>query len=81
MNNKTHLYSVIAGTGSYIPENKIAGDSFLNATFYENGLKLEKENSEIIQKFTEITEIIERRYVDTLHVNSTIACYCCAKSH
>lgn len=73
MNNNKPLYSIIAGTGSYIPETKIAGDSFLDATFFENGLKLEKENSEIISKFTEITEIVERRYVDTLHVNSTIA--------
>ena len=73
MNNNTHLYSVIVGTGSYIPENKIAGDSFLNATFFENGLQLEKENAEIISKFTEITEIVERRYVNTLQVNSTIA--------
>jgi 3-oxoacyl-[acyl-carrier-protein] synthase-3 len=80
MDNKKHLYSVIAGTGSYIPENKIAGDSFLNATFFENGLKLEKENSEIITKFTEITEIVERRYVDSLHVNSTIASYAAQKA-
>ncbi|MET3113079.1 3-oxoacyl-[acyl-carrier-protein] synthase-3 [Pedobacter sp. CG_S7] len=75
MDNKKHLYSVIVGTGSFIPENKIAGDAFLNATFYENGLKLEKENAEIITKFTEITEIKERRYVDPLHINSTIGSF------
>jgi len=80
MNNNKPLYSIIAGTGSYIPETKIAGDTFLEATFFENGLKLEKENSEIISKFTEITEIVERRYVDTLHVNSTIASFAAQKA-
>ncbi|MCX2573721.1 3-oxoacyl-ACP synthase III family protein [Pedobacter sandarakinus] len=56
------LNTVIIGTGSYIPENIISGNEFLNSTFFENGLKLEKENSEIIHKFSEITEIVERRY-------------------
>ena len=80
MDNNKHLYSVIAGTGSFIPESRIAGDAFLNATFFENGLKLEKENAEIISKFTEITEIIERRYVDALHVNSTMASFAAQKA-
>ncbi|KQR71859.1 3-oxoacyl-ACP synthase III family protein [Pedobacter sp. Leaf176] len=57
------INTVIIGTGSYIPENIITGDEFLNSTFFENGNRLEKENSEIIHKFSEITEIVERRYV------------------
>jgi 3-oxoacyl-[acyl-carrier-protein] synthase-3 len=80
MDNKQPLHSVIVGTGSFIPESIIAGDAFLSATFYENGLKLEKENSEIISKFSDITEIIERRYVDPLHVNSTIATFAAQKA-
>jgi 3-oxoacyl-[acyl-carrier-protein] synthase-3 len=72
MDNKNPIYSVITGTGSFIPENKIAGDAFLNSTFYENGLLLDKAIAEIITKFAEITEINERRYVDPLQVNSTI---------
>jgi 3-oxoacyl-[acyl-carrier-protein] synthase-3 len=56
------IKTVIAGSGSYIPENIVAGDKFLNSTFYENGNIIEKENAEIIEKFSEITEIIERRY-------------------
>ncbi|WP_316770100.1 ketoacyl-ACP synthase III [Pedobacter frigiditerrae] len=67
------IYSVITGTGSYIPENIISGDHFLNASFFDNGIKLDKENSEIINKFSEITEIIERRYVDSNQLNSDIA--------
>ena len=73
MSNKTKLHSVITGTGSYIPENIISGDSFLNATFFENGAVLDKDIAEIISKFTEITEIKERRYVDKDIVNSDIA--------
>ncbi|RZK41590.1 MAG: ketoacyl-ACP synthase III [Pedobacter sp.] len=70
MNN---IYSVIAGTGSYIPDNIISGDHFMGASFFDNGVKLDKENVEIINKFSEITEIVERRYVDADMVNSDIA--------
>lgn len=58
----TTINTVISGTGSYIPENIISGNEFINSTFFENGSLLEKENEEIISKFSEITEIIERRY-------------------
>lgn len=70
MNN---IYSVILGTGSYIPENVISGDHFMESSFFDNGVKLDKENSEIIHKFSEITEIVERRYADANLVNSDIA--------
>lgn len=72
MNNNTPLYSVIVGTGSFIPENIVNGDHFLESTFYDKGLMLDKDITEIINKFSEITEINERRYVDSAHVNSTI---------
>ncbi len=80
MDNNTHLYSVIIGTGSYIPENVISGDTFLMSSFYDKGIKLEKENTEIVSKFTEITEIIERRYVSTLQLNSTIGALAAQKA-
>ena len=70
MSNNKHLYSVIAGTGSYIPEKIISGDSFMNSTFYENGSIIDKHISDIISKFSEITEIVERRYVDDSMLNS-----------
>jgi len=73
MSNNKHLYSVIAGTGSYIPDNIVSGDSFLNSTFYENGAIIEKNITEIISKFSEITEIVERRYADDKALNSNIA--------
>ena len=67
-------YSVISGTGSYIPTRKIANAAFLGNEFYEaGGNKLEKSNEEIIEKFHEITTIKERRYVTEDLVNSDIA--------
>jgi len=73
MSTKTKINSVIIGTGSFIPSNVVSGDAFLNSSFYDNGLKLDKDISEIIRKFSEITEIVERRYVDKDQVNSDIA--------
>jgi 3-oxoacyl-[acyl-carrier-protein] synthase-3 len=73
MGNNSNLYSVIIGTGSYIPENIVAGEAFLQSTFYENGLKIDKPNQDIIDKFSEITEIIERRYINSELVSSNIA--------
>lgn len=62
MNN--NIYSVITGTGSYIPTKVIKNDDFLTHEFYNrNGEKLAKSNGEIISKFQEITTIEERRYV------------------
>jgi 3-oxoacyl-[acyl-carrier-protein] synthase-3 len=74
------IYSVITGTGSYIPENIITGDHFMEASFFDNGIKLDKENIEIINKFSEITEIIERRYVDADLLNSNIAALAAKKA-
>jgi 3-oxoacyl-[acyl-carrier-protein] synthase-3 len=73
MGNKSNLHSVIIGTGSYIPDNIVSGEAFLQSTFYENGLRLEKANQDIIDKFAEITEIKERRYIDEDLVSSNIA--------
>lgn len=72
MNNK-QIFSVIAGTGCYIPENIISGESFLSSIFYENGAIIEKNITDIISKFSEITEIMERRYADDDMLNSNIA--------
>ncbi len=72
MSNNNKIYSIITGTGSYIPDKIISGDHFIDASFFDNGIKLDKENSDIIKKFSEITEIIERRYVDDDLLNSDI---------
>lgn len=60
----TNLYSVIIGTGSYIPKRRIPNSYFQEHQFIDrNGNSYDKSNAEIIQKFEEITGIKERRYV------------------
>ncbi|MBS3774047.1 MAG: ketoacyl-ACP synthase III [Bacteroidales bacterium] len=68
-----NYYSVIKGTGSFIPNKVVKNEDFLDATFYdESGVKMDKENEEIIQKFMEITGIHERRYLEDHQVNSDL---------
>jgi len=60
---RTNRYSVIKGTGSYIPEVAIKNDYFLNHKFFDkSGDPVDKPNAEVIEKFREITEIEERRW-------------------
>lgn len=66
------IRSVITGTGSYIPENTISGKHFLEHTFFDGGVKIDKDNEEIIQKFSDITEINERRYINDDQLNHDI---------
>ncbi len=69
-----NIYSVITGTGKYIPSEVVRNEDFLNNEFYDaSGSKLEKHNQEIIDKFLEITTIAERRYVSDDLVTSDIA--------
>lgn len=57
--------SVITGTGSYIPPRVVPNSDFINHTFYDNSGKLfDKSNEEIVEKFSQITGIKERRYAD-----------------
>ncbi len=75
------FYSVITGTGNYIPTVRIGNKDFLTNEFYDSeGNRLPKENQEIIDKFFEITTIEERRYVNDDLVTSDIACYAAAEA-
>lgn len=59
-----NIYSVITGTGSFIPTKLVTNEDFANNEFYdEKGNKLNKGNKEIIDKFLEITTIAERKYI------------------
>ena len=61
---KSSIYSIITGTGSYIPTRVIKNEDFITQDFYNSsGEKLTKSNQDIIAKFQEITTIEERRYV------------------
>jgi 3-oxoacyl-[acyl-carrier-protein] synthase-3 len=67
-------YSLILGSGSYVPSHRILNENFLQHTFYDQqGTRLEKMNEVIIQQFEQITGIRERRYVTDDLVTSDIA--------
>ncbi len=69
-----NIYSIITGTGKYIPSERIKNEDFLSNEFYDSsGKKLGKTNQDIIDKFLEITTIAERRYVTDDLVTSDIA--------
>jgi 3-oxoacyl-[acyl-carrier-protein] synthase-3 len=64
----------ITGSGSYIPTLKVTNQDFANHEFLnDDGSKLKQSNELIAQKFTEITGIIERRYVEEDQTTSQIA--------
>lgn len=68
------IYSVITGTGKYIPTERIENNYFLSKTFFDaNGQKNTKSNEKIISKLQEITTIEERRYVTDNLLASDIA--------
>ncbi len=68
-------YTRIIGTGSYLPPKIIKNSHFLDYEFYDPSTKkiFDKTNEEIIRKFSDITNIEERRYVDEDQVTSDIA--------
>lgn len=79
MNKK--IYSVITGTGSYIPVKHVRNEDFLNNVFYdEAGKPLDKGSQEIINKFLEITTIAERRYVTDNLVTSDMASFAASEA-
>jgi 3-oxoacyl-[acyl-carrier-protein] synthase-3 len=78
---ETKTYSVITGSGSYLPAHIVRNVDFLHHTFYdEAGCRLDKPNEEIIRKFSEITGIYERRYVTDDLVASDIAFFAAAEA-
>ena len=66
--------SVIIGTGSYIPERRVDNDEFLDNRFYmDYGDAIDPANNpHTIDRFREITEIGERRWVEDDQLTSDI---------
>ena len=60
------LYSVITGTGSYIPPRRVKNANFHDNRFFADyGKPLDPAGNQVItRKFEEITDIVERRYVE-----------------
>ncbi len=68
------LNTIISGSGSYIPENEIENNSFIENPFCQNnGKRIQNSNQEVIEKFEEITGIQTRRYVNDSQSCSEIA--------
>ena len=68
------MHSIIVGTGSYIPTQKVHNRDFLESSFCDaDGKKSARTNEEIIKKFEAITGIMERRYVTKNLLASDIA--------
>ncbi|MCF8361756.1 MAG: ketoacyl-ACP synthase III [Prolixibacteraceae bacterium] len=68
------IYTVIIGSGSYIPEVVLKNEDFLDHEFYEPKSKklIDKPNKEIIDKFEEITNINERRWASEDQMTSDL---------
>jgi len=76
-----HIYSVIIGSGSYLPTKLVGNHAFLNHSFYDtNGQLLPKTNEQIIDQLVQITGIKERRYVEDHLVASDIATLAAAQA-
>lgn len=71
---KKYACSVIVGSGKYLPTRSIRNSDFLNHDFRDQeGVRIEKSNTAIIDQFTDITGIKARTYVSDDLVTSDIA--------
>ena len=76
MSSKAGIYSVITGTGSYIPEVVVENAHFANNEFYnEDGTRIETPGDEIVEKFQQITDITQRRFAEEKHLTSDLAAF------
>lgn len=72
--SKKELYAVITGSGSYIPKVVVKNSDFLNHDLFEGyGKRINHNNEDIIEKFVQITDIHERRYLSDDLVMSDMA--------
>ncbi|MFV0391378.1 MAG: 3-oxoacyl-ACP synthase III family protein [Paludibacteraceae bacterium] len=70
------IYSVITGTGSYVPPVEMKNEDFLSYEFYDDsGEPISTPTSQIIEKFKDITTIETRRYASKEQSTSDLALY------
>ena len=75
------MTSIITGTGSYIPDVLIDNSFFVDSSFHEaDGTRVSKPSQTIIDKFSEITGIRERRYAQPNLVASDLGFYAAEKA-
>jgi 3-oxoacyl-[acyl-carrier-protein] synthase-3 len=77
----SRLYSVIIGTGRYIPGKVVTNKDFSDSVFFdESGTKIDSPTETIIDKFTQITEIKERRHAEEEVTTSDMAAMAAKKA-
>lgn len=68
------IYSIITGTGSYVPNKQVKNDTFHSSVFYDSaGEIINTPNEEVTRKFEDITTIAERRYAEDSQVTTDLA--------
>ncbi|MBK6374276.1 MAG: ketoacyl-ACP synthase III [Saprospiraceae bacterium] len=71
----------IIGSGSYIPDLIVDNQSFEHNIFLdESGMLLNQPNNQILEKFSAITGIKERRYASAQYVTSDLAFFAAQKA-
>ncbi len=76
MDAQKSIYAVIKGSGSYIPPIVKKNEEFIDNVFMnEDGTLIETPGEEIVKKFEEITDIVERRIAEPEHVTSDLATF------
>lgn len=69
-------YSIITGSGSYIPPVVVHNQDFKDHLFLnEDGTKIDIPGDEVVKKFEEITDISERRIAEPQHNTSDLATF------
>lgn len=75
------IYSVIIGTGSYVPPVEIKNEDFISYKFYDNeGNPIETPTEQIVEKFKQITTIESRRYASEDQSTSDLALFASLKA-
>ncbi|MCH7396856.1 ketoacyl-ACP synthase III [Belliella sp. DSM 107340] len=75
------IYSIITGSGKYIPDIVVKNEEFFNHQFTnENGEVSSKPVPDIVRKFQEITDIEERRYLSPEYNTSDMAFFAAEKA-
>lgn len=75
------IYSIITGTGSYVPPVEMKNENFTSYEFYNpDGSLIDIPPTEIVQKFKEITTIESRRYASKEQSTSDLAFYASEKA-
>ncbi|HKK67675.1 MAG TPA: ketoacyl-ACP synthase III, partial [Bacteroidales bacterium] len=70
------LYSIITGSGSYIPPVIVSNNDFADRLFLnEDGSRIETPGKEIVEKFEQITDISERRFIEDKYTTSDMASF------